>query len=141
MNIVKNVKDAKVRDNTEVPREKKNGGTGFKSKGKYWSKVPNALRRINTQRHLQFLERKGKTHCGKEGCKYCPPLADLKAPCPATPAPTNSGPSDQGFTKRKYVFRGYMSDEEFTEVKPNPMHQEPKFKNKIEEYLWRSKKN
>ena len=52
-----------------------------------------------------------------------------------SPAQSVRGPSAQGFTKRKYVFRGYMADEEFTEVKPAPMNQEPRFKNKIEEYI------
>ena len=94
VNVMKKVFDAKVRVNTEREREKKNGGTGFKSKGKYWSTVPNALRRINTQRHLQFLERKGLSHCGKETCKICPPLADLKAPRSMSPAPSVAGPSD-----------------------------------------------
>ena len=52
-----------------------------------------------------------------------------------SPAPSVVGPSDQGFTKRKYVFRGYMADEKFTEVKPAPMNQEPRFKHKIEEFI------
>ena len=58
-----------------------------------------------------------------------------------SPAPSVTGPSDHGFTKRKYVFRGYMAEEKFIEVKPNPMSREPRFRNKIEEYLWRSKNN
>ena len=139
--VMKKVICAQVRVNMIPARKKRNGGSGFLSKGRYWSKVPNVLKRINTQRHLQFLERKGLSHCGKETCKICPPLADLKAPCPASPVPSVRDSSDRGFTKRKYVFRGYMADEEFTEVTPAPMNQEPRFKNKIEEMIWRSKNN
>ena len=41
--------------------------------------------------------------------------------------------------QRKYQFKGYMADEEFIEVTPAPMNQEPRFKNKIEEMIWRAK--
>ena len=58
-----------------------------------------------------------------------------------SPAPSVTGPSDHGFTKRKYVFRGYMAEEKFIEVRPNPISKEPKFRNKVEEFLWRSKNN
>ena len=126
--VMKKVICPEVRVNTKLQRKKKNGGSGFLSKGRYWSKVPNALKRINTQRHLQFLERKRKSHCGKEDCKYWPPLAGLK-PSESrsmSPAPSVARPSDHGFTRSKYVFRGYMADEEFTEVKPGLMNQEPR---------------
>ena len=141
--VIRNLISPEVRVYTKPPRKKRDGGSGFKSKGRYWSKVPNALRRINTQRHLQFLERKGLSHCGKENCKYCPPLADLesKAPCSVSPAPTNSGPSDQGFSKRTYRFNGYLGEEKYIEVRPNPISKEPRFKNKIAEMIWRSKNN
>ena len=136
--VMKKVICPQVRVNTIPARKKKNGGSGFLSKGRYWSKVPNALKRINTQRHLQFLERKGKSHCGKEDCKYCPPLADLKSSEPRSMSPA---PSDQGFSKRKYIFKGYMSEEQYVEVRPNRVPKEPKFRNKVEEFLWRSKNN
>ena len=32
-------------------------------------------------------------------------------------------------------------DNDYVEVKPNPTTKEPKFRNKVEEYLWRSKNN
>ena len=74
------------------------------------------------------LNKKGISHCGKKDCKYCPPLTDLKPhePRSMSPALSVARPSDHGFTRRKYVFRGYMADEEFTEVKPAPMNQEPR---------------
>ena len=37
------------------------------------------------------------------------------------PAPSVAGPSDQGFSKRKYIFKGYMSEEQYVEVPPNPI--------------------
>ena len=48
---------------------------------------------------------------------------------------------DHGFSKRKYEFKGCMAEGKFIEVPPNPISKEPKFRNKIEEYLWRSKNN
>ena len=50
-------------------------------------------------------------------------------------------PVDHGFSKTKYQFKGYMGEEQYVEVPPNPISKEPKFRNKIEEYLWRSKNN
>ena len=84
------------------------------------------------------LNKKGISHCGKKDCKYCPPLTDLKPhePRSMSPALSVARPSDHGFTRRKYVFKGYMSeDNAYIEVKPNPMTHEPRFKNKIEEYI------
>ena len=42
--------------------------------------------------------------------------------------------------RRKFQGYGYGS-EPYVEVKPAPMNQEPRFKNKIEEMIWRSKNN
>ena len=42
--------------------------------------------------------------------------------------------------RRKFQGFGY-SKPPTIEVTPAPMHQEPRFKNKVEEYLWRSKNN
>ena len=55
--------------------------------------------------------------------------------------PPVARPVDHGFSKTKYRFKGYMGEEQYVEVPPNPISKEPKFRNKIEEYLWRSKNN
>ena len=115
--------EEKVRSKPVSPRKKLNGGSGQHAKKCYWG-FRSPLRRINEERKKRAEEKRKSND-----------------PCPVSPTPSVRGPSDQGFTKRKYVFRGYMADEEFVEVKPAPMNQEPRFKNKIEEYLWRSKNN
>ena len=114
----------KVRIKPVSTRKKLNGGSGQHAKKCYWG-FRSPLRRINEERKKRAEEKKKSND-----------------PCPVSPAPSVVGPSDQGFTKRKYVFRGYMSeDNDYVEVKPNPTTKEPKFKNKIEEMIWRSKNN
>lgn len=79
-------------------------------------------RRINEERKKRALEKR-----------------QTKAPCSMSPAPSIGGPPAHGFSKRKYQFKGYMAEDKFIEVKPAPMNHAPKFKNKIEEYLYRGR--
>ena len=49
-------------------------------------------------------------------------------------------PVDHGFSKTKYQFKGYMGEEQYVEVPPNPISKEPKFKNWIEREIFIVKK-
>ena len=113
----------KVRIKPVKTRKKLTGGSGMHAKKNYWG-FRSPLKRINDERKKRAEEKKKS-----------------KAPCSVSPAPTNSGPSAHGFSKRTYRFNGYLGEEKYIEVRPNPISKEPRFKNKIEEYLWRSKKN
>ena len=115
--------EEKVRSNPVSPRKKLNGGSGQHAKKCYWG-FRSPLRRINEERKKRAEEKRKS-----------------KAPCPVSPAPTNSGPSAHGFSKRTYRFNGYLGEEKYIEVRPNPISKEPRFKNKIAEMIWRSKNN
>ena len=114
----------KIHDPRSVNKVKRNSGNGFHSKSRYWS-AGSQLKNINDQRHKARLEKESKENAKEvfeeERVRSTRVLNDDRP-------------------RRK--FRGYgYSDEPYIEVKPAPMNQEPRFKNKIEEMIWRSKNN
>ena len=112
--------EEKVRSKPVSPRNKLNGGSGMHAKKNYWG-FRSPLKRINEERKKRAEEKKKSND-----------------PCPVSPV---ARPTDHGFSKRKYEFKGYMADEKYIEVRPNRISKEPRFKNKVEEFLWRSKNN
>ena len=104
----------KVRIKPNNNGKKLNGSSGMHAKKNYWG-FRSPLRRINEERKKRAEEKKKSND-----------------PCPVSPV---ARPTDHGFSKRKYQFKGYMADEKYIEVRPNPISKEPKFRNKIEEYI------
>ena len=109
---------------SRVPSLKKRSGRGFHSASRYWA-YGSQLRLINEKRKKQKLERMAKETAREEF---------QNERVKSTRVINNDRP------RRKFQGFGY-SDEPYIEVKPNPMHQEPRFKNKVEEYLWRMRNN
>ena len=114
----------KIHEPCSSNKVKRNSGNGFHSKSRYWS-AGSQLRNLNDARHRARLEREAKENAKEvyqeERVRSVRTLNDDRP-------------------RRKFRGFGYGS-EPYVEVIPAPMHQEPRFKNKIEEYLWRSKNN
>ena len=103
---------------------KRRSGRGFHSASRYYA-YGSALRLINEKRKKQKLERMARETAREEF---------QNERVRSTRVLNDDRP------RRKFRGYGYGS-EPYVEVKPAPMHQEPRFKNKIEEMIWRSKKN
>ena len=103
--------------------KKRNGGSGMHAKKCYWG-FRSPLRRINE-------ERKARAEAKRK------PLEPRSVSQPSHSLRN----MDQGFSKKKYIFKGYMSEgNDYVEVKPNPVFREPKFKNWVEQEIYRVKK-
>ena len=116
--------EPKSREPRCLNKVKRNSGNGFHSKSRYWS-AGSQLKNINDQRHKLKLERMAKQNAKEvyqeERVRSVRTLNDDRP-------------------RRKFQGYGY-SKPPTIEVTPARMHQEPRFKNKIEEMIWRSKKN
>ena len=114
----------KIREPRCLNKGTRNSGTAFHSKSRYWS-AGSQLKNINDQRHKARLEKEAKQNAKEvfeeERVRSTKVLND-----------------DQ--PRRKFRGYGYGS-EPYVEVTPAPKKQELRFKNKIEEMIWRSLKN
>ena len=103
---------------SRVPSLKKRSGRGFHSGSRYWA-YGSQLRLINEKRKKQKLERMAKQNAKEvfeeERVRSTKVLNDDRP-------------------RRKFQGYGY-SEPPTIEVTPAPMNQEPRFKNKIEEYI------
>ena len=109
-------------------------GRGFHSKSRY---KLSQLRNINERRYLDYLKKQNKTRCDNPDCTYCEsPLIREQSIIERQPRIRDQEPR-----RSRYRFAGYTETEPTIEVVPNRPRREVAFKNKVEEYLWRSKKN
>ena len=110
-------------------------GRGYHSKSRY---KLSQLRNINERRHLDYLKKQNKKHCGDPSCEYCPESSLIReAPrVERQPRIRNQEPR-----RSRYKFYGYTESVPTIEVVPNRPRREVAFKNKIQEMIWRSKKN
>ena len=116
--------EPKIREPSCLNKVKRNSGNGFHSKSRYWS-AGSQLKNINDARHRARLEREAK-----ENAKEVYQEEKIRS--------VRTFNDDR--PRRKFRGFGYGS-EPYVEVIPAPIKREPKFRNKIQEMIWRSKNN